>query len=707
MNLKTVSHVQYVHEGRISAQYLDVLALHLWAGRNFSKNEDLPHGPETIILSYALWRSVFDGNRDVTGQAVLLKGAPYTIIGVLPENAVTPLNADLYTPLQASREREGQAANFQAILRLRDGANWQQANGELNRALSQSGRAQRLLKAGAHIEYFGVPLQIGQTSTLRPVVLGLMAAAGLILLIACANLAGLTLVHVRQRTSEISTRLALGASRWQIQRQLWIENLLLALVGGVAALGVGFLSVRVLLLMLPEHFLPVADVHLDNRVLLFTFSASLVTSVLFGMLPALGTGRLDLRLSMGSRTVARASNVRLRQGLIAGEVALTVVLLAAAGLLIRTLVYLETVPPGFNPDKVITAKASLDDVQYQDPAAFRKLVTESLAAMREIPGVRTAAVGLTLPYARAPLDSVKLPGGREVTTNALYVSPGYFRTLKVPVLAGREFTEADDENAQPVAIINQAFARKFFGATDLPIGRYLINNNRNLLIAGVVANTVLSSAARLNAGTAPLTKEEAIYVPAAQFDAQFLSMLNTWFQPSWVIRTAGSLDGYIAPMQRALSAVDPNLPFSGFYSMNDLLAKTLATQRIEVSLLAVMASLALLLSAVGIFALVASLIVQRTREIGIRAALGSTIHRTMIDIAGSAVGAAAAGLFLGLILCVGVLPIMRNALYGVGVYDVPTLFFVVLVLSTATLLSATIPALRVAAIDPVQTLREE
>ena len=710
VNLKTASHVQFVHEGRVSAQYFDVLGLPLFAGRNFSQNEDLPHGPKTAILTYSLWRSIFDGNRNVVGEAVLLKGEPYTIIGVLPENANTPLDADLYTALQASRAGEGQAANFQAILRLRDGANWQRANGEINRALLQSIRAQRLLKAGAQIQYYGVPLQKGQTNTLRPVVLALMAAAGLILLIACANLAGLSLVRVLRRTSEISTRLAVGASRWQIQRQLWIENLLLAVLGGIAALGVGFAALRALLLLLPEHFLPVASISLDNRVLLFTLSASLLTSILFGMLPALRTGRLDLRSSMAGRGGIATGSVRLRQCLIAGEVALTVVLLAAAGLLIRTLIHLETMPPGFNPNGLITAKASLDDVRYQDAAAFRKLLNESLAAMRAIPGVRNAAVGLALPYERAPLDSVKLMGGpdpeREVTTNELYITPGYFKTLEVPVIAGREFVDTDGPNQQLAVIINQTFARKFLGS-DNPVGGYLNKNGKNLLIVGVVADTVLSAAAKLNADAGPLTKEEAIYIPAAQFDAQFLAMANTWFQPSWVIRTGGSVDSFIAPMQRALAAVDPNLPFSGFYSMNELMAKTLAMQRIEVTLLTAMALLALLLSAVGIFALVANLVAQKTREIGIRAALGSTIQRTIVHIGGSAVGAAALGLALGLVLCLGALRVMRNAIYGIGVYDVPTLFGVVLVLSIITLLAATIPAMRVAAIDPIKVLREE
>jgi hypothetical protein len=336
--------------------------------------------------------------------------------------------------------------------------------------------------------------------------------------------------------------------------------------------------------------------------------------------------------------------------------------------------------------------------------------------MRQIPGVQNASVGLTLPYERAPLSGVLLSdgqeAGQEVTTNEVYVTPGYFDTLQIPVLGGRTFTDSDAPDSQPVVIINQAFARKFFRRTN-PVGRslllpFLSQDNKNKLIVGVVADTVLSSAAKLNSGSAPLTSEEAIYLPAAQLtDGKSLSVVHAWFQPSWIVRTARPVAGLTAQMQSALASADPNLPFSGFYDMKDLMAATLATQRIEVALLAAMASLALLLSAVGIFALVANMVAQRTREIGIRIALGSTIQKAMIDVGRSGVGASALGLVLGLFLCAGALRAMRSVLFGVSVYDVPTILVVVLTLSVVTLLATTAPALRVARIDPAKTLREE
>lgn len=706
VNLEAGRHAQYVRAGRISQHYLDVLAIHPLLGRNFSDAEDRPHGPKTAILSYGLWHSTFGANPNILGQAILLKGEPYTVVGVLPDGVTIPVSADIYTPLQPSSDGEGAGTNFEAITRLRDGATWQEADAQINRAWSlRSNRYELEDNPSAQVSYYSVPLQKGETATLRPQALALMLAAGFILLIACANLAGLTLVHVLRRTPEIATRLALGASRWRIQKQLWIENLLLALLGGSVGVAAGFLALRGLLALLPERFLPVADVPLDGRVLAFTFLISLLTSVLFGMLPALTTRRLDLRSALGSRTATGGEHVRLRQALIAGEVALTVVLLAAAGLLIRTLIHLQTLPPGFNPNGVMTATVSLDDARYHDAAAFRKLLSESTAAMRQIPGVEHAAVGLSLPYERSLImGGIDISDGKEAGEKAMadevYVTPDYFATLQIPVLAGRAFTDADGLGTQRVTIVNHTFARKFFH-NENPVGRHIFVD---MLIVGMVEDVAMAPGID---PVAPLTNEATMYVPATQMESRQISVVHVWFQPSWIVRTSAPVEGLTAQMQRALASVDPNLPFSGFYSMKDLLAKTLATQRVEVALLGAMAALALVLSAVGIFALVANIVAQKTREIGIRIALGSTIHQAMVHVGTAGAWAAMTGLVLGLVLCAGALRAMRSVLYGTGVYDARTILAVVLTLATVTVIAAIAPTLRISRIDPAQTLREE
>ena len=705
VNLKAGSHVDYVQDGRVSAHYFDVLALQPISGRNFSEEEDRPNGPKAAILSYNLWRNVFGADPGILGQPILLRSEPYTVVGVLPEGATTPLNADVYTPLQPDREGEGRGTNFRCIIRLRDGATGQEADAQINRTwLSRTGRYELAGNPGAKVSYHSVPLQKGQTDSLRPQVLALMLAAGLILLIACANLAGLTLVRMMRRTPEVATRLALGASGWQIQRQFWIENLLLALVGGAFSVGVGFLALKELFLLLPEHLLPVASMPLDARVMVFTLAVSILTSVLFGMLPALAARRVDLRSSMASRTVAGSGNLRLRQALIAGEVALTVMLLGGSGLLIRSLTHLETLPPGFNPNGVMVAKASLDDVRYHDPATFQKLLEQSTAAMRQIPGVQNAAVGLDLPYEFIGNDWVTLGDGKEAGQQGgadwVYVTPGYFETLQMPLLAGRVFTNVDGPNSQRVVVVNQSFARKFYGGTN-PVGRYI---DKDMLIVGEVADVPISSGLD---PVAPLQTEQTMYFPAAQLDRPLLALLHIWHQPDWIVRTAGPVEGLTSAMQRALAAADPNLPASGFYSMKDLLARTLVTQRIEVALLGAMAALALLLSAVGIFALVANMVAQRTREIGIRMALGSSIGQVMVQFGRSGAAASLLGLVLGLALCAGALRVMRSVIYGVGVYDSTTMLFTVLTLAAVTLLAVAVPTLRIASIDPARTLREE
>ena len=707
VNLQAGRSVQYVHAGRVSAHYFDVLGFRPAMGRSFTDDEDRPKGPRAVILSSGLWRTTFHSDPHLIGQAIELKGEPYTVVGVLPANARTPLNADVYTALQPSRQGEGGGANYGVILRLPDGANWRQADAAINRVWADSSvRYAKEFHPGSRVSFYTVPLQKGQTAELRPKALTLMLAAGFILLIACANLAGFTLVRMSQRAAEIATRLALGASRWRVQRQLWLENLLLAFMGGAAGVGIGFVALRGFLSLLPPDYLPVAGVSLDGRVLGFALAASLLTSVLFGMLPALALKRIGLRSFMDSRTIAGVERLRLRQLLIAGEVGLTVVLLAASGLLIRTFIHLETLPPGFNPRNVMSAKASLDDARYRDPAAFDRLLIESIAAMEHIPGVRSAAVGLSLPYERALNDGVTLASGpekgRQVMSGAIYVTPGYFATLEIPLLAGRDFTRADRRGAQLVAIVNRSFARKYFGDVN-PVGQAL--DKQGTIIIGVAEDVTLPP--HVEQVTDPLGSEPIMYIPAPQAPPPFLAVIHVWFQPSWIVRTSGPIEGLTGRMQRALADVDPGLPFSGFYSMTDHQAEALATQRVEVTLLGAMAGLALLLSAVGIFALVANVVSQRTREIGIRIALGSTIRQAMAHVVAPGIRSSAIGLGLGLLLCLEGLRVMRSVLYGVGVYDSLSLIGAVAVLAVVTGLAATIPAIRIAKTDPAATLREE
>jgi predicted permease len=701
------SSVRYVQDMRVSAHYFEVLGIQPFLGRGFTEEEDRPNGRKAVIVTYALWQSVFHGDPQVLGKEIDLKGEPYTLVGVLPRRAQPTGTADVFTPLQPHQSGECGGENCEIILRLAPGATWQQVSAQLGHLHKPS--FDEIAKSyNGHAWFYASPLDRNLDNGMRKPVIGLMLAVSLILLIACANLAGLTLVRLARRAPEIATRLALGATRWVVLRQLWAESLVLSLVGAAAGLLLARAILSSLPGFLPDEMMPLGGLAIDVRVLAFTFGASLFTSLLFGALPALQTRRVDLRgsLATGSRGVARGSS-RLRQSLIGGQVALTVVLVAGAGLLVRSLIYLETLPPGFDATNVMTATLSLDDARYHNAAAFHTLLDRSLAAMHQIPGVENAAVGLSVPYERGLNDGVKSVdgklAGKDWGASTAYITPEYFRALKIPILSGRDISESDTPTSLPVAVVNVDFAHEFFNDPN-PVGRHIESAKHVYTIVGVCGNVAKRPGM---SGDAPLGTESVFYLPATQMDQGLVNVAHLWFQPSWIVRTAGPVQGLTAAMQRALTQVDATLPFSGFHPMDDLLARNLAYQRVEMVLLAVLAGLALLLSAIGVYGLVSNLIVQRTREIGIRMALGSTIRQAMVDVGSAGVVAAGFGLLAGLALSFLALRVLRSELFGVRDYDPLTLTIVPLVIAVIAVAASFLPTLRVTRIDPAVTLRME
>jgi predicted permease len=704
------SAVRYVHDTHVSADYFDVLGVPLARGRSFTAEEDRPKGPNAVVLSYGLWQSTFHGDPSLVGRAIDLRGEAYTVVGVLARGTVTPGNADLFTPLRPATTGECGGTNCGILMRLNPGATWQQVAAELSHLRSR--RIDRDLKnAHGAAWFYAQPLARYTGGDMQPKVKVLMVAVGFILAIACANLAGLALVRIARRTREIATRLALGATRVEILRQLWVENLVLALLGAGAGLGVAVAILKGLQGLLPDEMLPVGGFSMDARVLAFTFGASLLTSLLFGALPALTTRRVDLRsaMSAGSYSVAGGWG-RVRQWLIGAEIALTVVLLAAAGLLVRTLIHLETLQPGFDAHNVMTAKASLDDARYHDAAAFHSLLEKSVATMRAIPGVQGAAVGQSVPYERGLNDGITVLDGKQAGartgSSMSYVTPGYMSALRIPLLAGRDLAENDTSTSQLVAVVNADFAQKFFGDR-APVGRHFKLNDTGdpiYTIVGVVANVAKRPGME---GDAPLGIEPVFYVPATQVPQALANVAHLWFQPSWIVRTGGPIAGLTESMQRALAEVDPLLPFSGFYSMDQILAQQLQQQRIEVLLFTTLAGLALLLSAIGVYALVSNLVVQRTREIGIRIALGSTIRQAMVEVGSSGAIAAGGGLLLGIGLSLVAVRVLSSEIYGVRTYDPVTFVAVPVLLTSIAAIACFLPTLRISRIEPAETLRAE
>jgi predicted permease len=696
---------RYVHGARVSAHYFEVLGVQPLLGRGFTEDEDRPGAGKAVVLSYGLWHTTFHEDSAILGRSILLKGEPYTVVGVLPRGAQMPNPADLWTPLMPDDPHGVCVGNNCLILmRLKSGASWDQVRAQL----AHMPPPRNVSLAKENVWYFPRPLQKYSGDAMRQQTQALMLAVGFILLIACANLAGLMLARIHRRTPEMATRMALGASRARILRQLWIENLVLAVAGGAAGLGLALALFPAMKQLLPDEMIPIGGFALNGPVLAFALGASIVTSLLFGVLPALETRRVDLRSSIasGTRSVAAGSN-RVRQGLIGAEVALTVVLLAGAGLLIRTVAHLESLPPGFDATNVMTAKASLDDAPYRDAAKFQALLRASVASMQRIPGVQSAAVALSVPYERGLNDGLKILDGKragyEYGSSEAWVTPGFFETLRIPILSGRSIRDSDTATAQPVAVVNREFGRLFYNDPN-PVGRHFTSEDKTCTIVGVVGNVVKQPGMQQDA---PLSTEAMFYVPATQVNQAIVNLANMWFQPSWIVRTNGPVGGLTGQMQQALAEVDPGLPFSGFYSMEDLLHQQLQMQHIEVALLGTLAGLALLLSAVGIYALVSNLVVQRTREIGIRIALGSSLTQAMGHIASSGVLAAVGGVVAGLVCSFFVLRVMKSTIYGVGTYDPVTLISVPVLLVAIAAVASLLPALRIARIDPAETLRAE
>jgi predicted permease len=698
--------IRYVHDMRVSAQYFNVLGIAPLLGRSFTQAEDRPNGPNAVILSYALWQSAMHADRQIFGKAIMLKGEPYSVVGILPRDAKPTGNADLWTPLQPHQSGECGGQNCEIIVRLKPGASWQQAAAELSHI--RKDWLDEAAKEKAHGWFYISPLAGNLDNGMKDPLLLLMAAVGLILLIACTNLAGLTLVRIARRTPELATRLALGASRWAILRQLWAEAVVIAVLGAGAGLLLAFFTLSLLQGFLPDFMMPVGGLNIDVRVLAFTCAASLLASLLFGALPGLLVRRFDLRSSIaaGSHTVVQGSS-RLRQVLVSGEVALTIIVLGGAGLLVRTLIHLEALPKGFDSTNVITGSVSLDDARYRNAPAFQNLLERSVREMRKIPGVEDAAVGLSLPYERGLNDGVKIPdgkfAGKDWGSSMAYITPGYFNAFRIPLLAGRDFTDSDSPNSLPVAVINVDFAREFF-AEPSPLGRHVQTSEITYTVVGVVANVAKKPGM---GGDQPIATEPVLYLPATQTPQGLINVAHVWFEPSWIVRTRKPLAGTPYAMQQAMARVDSQLPFSGFHSMAEILAKSLTQQRIEVALIGSLAGLALLLSAVGIYGLVSSLVVQRRREFGIRVAFGSSLRQAMFDVGSDGMKAAFYGLILGIASAPLMLRVLRSELWGIHYYDTVTFVIVMLTILVVAALASLLPALRLAHLDPAETLRTE
>lgn len=694
---------QQVFGTHISANFLPTLGVQPLLGRNFSPDEDRPGGEPVVMLSHAFWQRQFNADPSVLGQALTLDGRPHTIVGVLPpamsafpfnqQQVWVPRPAEV--PFLVPSQLNGGGFFFQAIARLKPGASLRQAQENMD-VLAASYREANPKNVDAPSRIELVPLLEDAVGEQRRTYLLLFGAVGCVLLIACANVANLLLARFVGRRKEIAVRFALGARRAQVVRQLVIESLLVALIGGVVGVLLAQWSIGALV-TLGENFIPRAhEIALDPLALGFAVAVALATGIGMGVLPALQAAHVDVNdtLKDATRGSSGAGN-RLRSILLVAEIALSLVLLIAAGLLLTSFARLQGVAPGFEPGGVFTAQIAPSPQKYRD----EKLVTfyeQLYEKLKTLPGVKAAALTDRVPLTGNQTPAPVAVSGRPVppmserpNANRHLVSPRYFTTLGIPLRAGRDFDERDSSKVPHVVIINEAFAKKHFPNED-PLGRTLITGMGQLpsQIVGVVADVHST-----NLNTPP---EPDYFLPALQRPENFTSLL---------IRTEGDPAGATSLVRAALKDIDPDLPLLNPQPLSALIAQNVANRKLAMFLLAGFAGLALLLASIGVYSVMAYLVAQRTSEIGIRMALGASPENVMTMVLQEGLRLALVGVVVGLSVALSVTRLMQQALFGVQPHDPLIYAGLSLTILVVAALACWLPARRATKVDPLTALR--
>ena len=690
---------------RMSAGLPGMLGVVPRLGRTFSRGEEERSAPRVVMLSEGLWKRRFGGDPKTIGRDVTLEGDPYTVIGIIPateqrammpNQLATAERVDLWIPLRLNAEVAPRGLHFMDVVgRLRPGLTFDQVAERLE-VFARQLRDSKVTEHGIRIS----PLAQGVVGDSKPLLVALAGAAGMVLLIACTNVANLLLARSSGRRREVAILAALGAGRARIMRQLLVESLLLALLGGAAGALVAHAGVLGLRAVGPTSVPRLAEAAVDARMLVFALGLSFLTGILFGLMPALRTSRPDLAevIKVGGRgAVGGPARDRFRVALVVTEVALSFALLIGAGLLAQSLGRLLAVDKGFDSERVISAYLNLPGSRYpeahQQVAFFREL-RERLAAL---PGVRSAALVNTPPLSGGPSGGFAIEGRvfpPEASPFAWkrIVSPGYFATLGIPIVTGRAIDERDVAGAPPVLIVNQAFARRYFPGAN-PLGKrvdFSWDTTGFQEIVGVAKD------AREQALRQPA--EPTMYIPHAQ---------RTESGMYFLVRTAGAAEGMIPEVRKAVAALDRDRAISEVRTLEDVLDRTLAQRRLALSLFGAFSTLALFLAAVGLYAVISYSVQQRRREIGVRLALGARAGQVAGTVVGRGVGLIAAGTVLGALAALGLGRFLAALVFGVGTTDPATYASVAGLLIGTALVASLVPALRAARVDPATVLRTE
>jgi putative ABC transport system permease protein len=676
-------------------------------GRTFVAEDDRYGAPRTVIISHSLWSERFGGETSVIGRKLTLSGELYEVIGVLPPGFEYSSSVDLYTPIELElkprtgmTDRGTSLGGMNAIARLKSGVTLAQANGEMAALAEQLEREHPAINAGKSAQ--AEPLRDVMTEGVRQTLLVLLGAVGFILLIACVNVANLSLVRAAERQKEMALRLALGAARWRIVRQLLNESLFIALSGGVVGLLLGGWMLDGLLALAPGNIPQLNRAGLNNTVLLFTLGVSVLTCLLCGSLPALHASRVDLQsaLKEGGRSSAGTGRDLTRKTLLVAEVSLALALLIGAGLLVRSMARAMSVELGFNPDRLLTTQLMPQNINY-DAARLRVFFDECLARVSALPGVESAAITHALPidgsqwqpFIHAADKPVPQPAEFPIT-EFTPISANYFEAMGIRLLRGRWFNSTDTANAPTVAIINETLARRIWPGEDA-LGKRLRWGRPEMYTPWLEVVGVVDDVKSYGVESAtPLQT----YVPFAQSPPT-----NFWL----VARTTGDPLQSVASVERAIHSIDKDLPVSSIRSMDQLLGNSLAARRLTLVLLGSFAALALLLAAIGVYGVISYSVRQRIHEIGVRMALGARESDVLKLILAQGARLALLGVVIGLGAALALTRWMETLLFETRPTDPLTFTVTAAVLAFVALFACYLPARRATKVDPMVALRSE
>ncbi len=686
--------------GFVAPDFFSVLRVRPLLGRTLVAGDDEP-GHRVAVLSEALWRTRFGSNPSAVGGTVVLNGETYTIVGVLPAAQTFPEDARLWVPLVWTPEERAIRGihDYSVIARLKPGVSVAHAQAEMN--VLSARLAQLYPKDDKGWGAAVIPLHEDLVGDLKPALMVLLGAVGFVLLIACANVANLVLARTVGRRKEIAVRAALGASRARIVRQLFVETILLALAGGALGLVLAGAGVRLIVGFLGDHLPHAGSIGVDGPVLAFTVGLSLLTGILAGILPGwrlTGANPIDA-LKQGGRSDADAGNPAVRNGLVVAEVALALMLMAGAALLVRSLGKLRGVDPGFEPKNVLLAVVYTHDARYPTPESRTAFFDRVLERVRALPGVTAAGAmntvpltdgGSTQPVAIDGAPAATLAEQPEVAVRN--IMPGTLAALKIPLRRGRDFTPADSEKAPPVVLISEAMARKFWPGQDAVGKRLTLSFYPGVVreVVGVVADVKLR-------GVAHGEPVAAVYGPEAQLSRFSLTL---------IVRTAVEPRTLASAVTAAVQAIDPEQPVTEIETMEQHAGDALTHARFTMLLLAAFAALALLLSAVGIYSVLAYAVRRRTREIGIRMALGAQQWDVIRLVVGQGMRPALLGLGIGLVGSFAFGRALSSLVFGVSPTDPATFASVAALLATVALLACALPARRATRVEPTEALQE-